>query len=48
LTTQGDNNFRNQRLDYIDHYNTLGKLREHELEMIILKEMETIERKTKS
>ena len=48
MAAQGYCNFREQRFDNSHHNDTLGKLREHELEMMRLKEMESAEKKTRS
>jgi len=48
LAAQSDNNLRNRDLTTLTTTTRFGKLREHELEMMRLKEMETLEKKIRS
>jgi len=48
LAAQSDNNLRNRDLTTLTTTTLFGKLREHELEMMRLKEMETLEKKIRS
>ena len=48
MAAQSDNNLRNRDLTTLTTTTLFGKLREHELEMMRLKEMETLEKKIRS